>query len=152
MKQFVKHVTNNVFDRCKYWSSCDLSVTETFERLVKWFLLLVEIYPAFLWSTWFWRYCLLMQLIYSHPCNAIATGHPCVLLILLTKYHKKYHKKLYKTINKSPLLEEKRYKYSDLSFYLYPSIVEEISNSSYLEFLQSNFSHKRFNPHALFHI
>ncbi|MEA3450952.1 MAG: serine hydrolase [Bacteroidota bacterium] len=66
--------------------------------------------------------------------------------------NKKYVKQIYREIKKSELLEEKKYKYSDLSFYIYPEIVEKISNQSFDFFLNENFYSKLgantliFNP------
>lgn len=52
----------------------------------------------------------------------------------------KYKKQIFKQIKKSQLLNDKKYKYSDLSFYLYPKIVEKYSgNLTFEEFLNENF-------------
>ena len=56
--------------------------------------------------------------------------------------HKKYYKKVFKIIEKSPLTKEKKYKYSDLSFYLYPTIIENITNQDYETYLKENFYYK----------
>lgn len=65
----------------------------------------------------------------------------------------KYKKEVFKEIKKSELLEKKEYKYSDLSFYLYPEIVEKYSKGlTFEEFLNKNFYKKLgantlcFNP------
>lgn len=65
---------------------------------------------------------------------------------------KKYRKHIYKAIKKSPLLEEKKYKYSDLSFYFYPQIVENLVKVDFETYLDDNFYSKLganslcFNP------
>lgn len=65
---------------------------------------------------------------------------------------RKYYKHIFKQIKKSALLPEKKYKYSDLSFYLYPQIIEKLTNKSFEECLKSNFYEKLgsttmcFNP------
>ncbi len=46
---------------------------------------------------------------------------------------------IYSMINKSPLENEKKYLYSDLSFYLYPKIVESLTSREYTGFLRSEF-------------
>lgn len=52
----------------------------------------------------------------------------------------KYKKQIFKQIKKSQLLNDKKYKYSDLSFYLYPKIVEKYSgNLNFEDFLNENF-------------
>ncbi len=53
--------------------------------------------------------------------------------------HKRYPKMIYKKIAKSPLLEKKEYKYSDLSFYIYPKIIEKLSGQNWEDFLQNTF-------------
>ncbi len=49
-----------------------------------------------------------------------------------------FQKRIYKVIKSSPL-GEKKYLYSDLSFYLYPEIVEKLSGHRYEDFLLANF-------------
>ncbi|MEM6697547.1 MAG: serine hydrolase [Bacteroidota bacterium] len=56
--------------------------------------------------------------------------------------HHKYKKKMYKAIKKSKLLEEKKYTYSGLLFYLLPQIVENITGEDYETYLQRNFYDK----------
>jgi beta-glucosidase-like glycosyl hydrolase/CubicO group peptidase (beta-lactamase class C family) len=53
--------------------------------------------------------------------------------------HRNYQKKIYRAIKKSPLEEEKEYKYSGLVFYLLPEIVERLSGEDYLAYLDENF-------------
>lgn len=53
--------------------------------------------------------------------------------------HRKFYKKVYKKIKKSPLKDEKKYVYSDLSFYLYPKIIEKITKQNYETYLNQNF-------------
>jgi CubicO group peptidase (beta-lactamase class C family) len=50
--------------------------------------------------------------------------------------HRKYNKRLYKEIKKSPLNPKPGYVYSDLSFYLYPLIVERITGRKFEEYLR----------------
>ncbi|MCZ6900519.1 MAG: serine hydrolase, partial [Bacteroidetes bacterium] len=52
-----------------------------------------------------------------------------------------YRKKIFRAIKKSPVLKEKKYLYSGLSFYLYPTIIEKITGSDYQEYLKENFYH-----------
>lgn len=52
--------------------------------------------------------------------------------------HKNYRAIIYKQIRKSPLREEPGYKYSGLSFYLYPDIIETITNQNFETYLKTN--------------
>ena len=58
--------------------------------------------------------------------------------------HDNYKKKIYKQIRKSEVDDEyhPEYKYSGLSFYLQPEIVENISGMNFQEYLSSNFYNK----------
>ncbi len=49
-----------------------------------------------------------------------------------------YRNIIYKQIRKSPLRKEAGYKYSGLSFYLYPDIIEKITEQDYETYLKSN--------------
>ena len=53
--------------------------------------------------------------------------------------NRNYRKKIYKAIRKSPVKEHPDYLYSDLSFYIYPILVEELSGKPFLEYLDENF-------------
>jgi beta-N-acetylhexosaminidase len=53
--------------------------------------------------------------------------------------YRNYSKKIYKTIKKTKLKDKKEYLYSDLSFLLYPKIIEIIANENYEDFIQNNF-------------
>ena len=53
--------------------------------------------------------------------------------------HRNYYKKLFKQIKKSPLNEKPGYVYSDLSFYLYPKIVERITGKKFEDYLKETF-------------
>lgn len=53
--------------------------------------------------------------------------------------HKNYPDKIVNEIRKSPLLEKKEYKYSDLFFILAPRIVENITGEDFESFLQKNY-------------
>ncbi len=52
--------------------------------------------------------------------------------------HTNYKDIIYKQIRKSPLRKEAGYTYSGLSFYLYPGIIEKITNQDYEIYLKSN--------------
>ncbi len=65
--------------------------------------------------------------------------------------NKKYKRKIYKLIKKSPLLEEKKYKYSGLSFFLYPELIKRLTGIDYETYLAENFykplgTNLTFNP------
>jgi CubicO group peptidase (beta-lactamase class C family) len=53
--------------------------------------------------------------------------------------HRHYTKKIYKQIRNSPLNEKAGYVYSDLSFYLYPVIVQRLTGMNFEEYLKENF-------------
>ena len=53
--------------------------------------------------------------------------------------HRNYHKKMYRAICKTSLNPEEGYVYSDLSFMLYPLIIEEISGQGYAQYLEEHF-------------
>nr|MDQ3394457.1 serine hydrolase [Bacteroidota bacterium] len=50
--------------------------------------------------------------------------------------NRNYYKKIYKEIKKSPLNASKSYVYSDLSFYLYPLIVQRITGKNFEAYLK----------------
>lgn len=52
--------------------------------------------------------------------------------------HKDYKKKIYKQIRKSEL-GEKKYKYSGLTFYLFPDIIEAITGENFTDYIYNNF-------------
>ena len=52
--------------------------------------------------------------------------------------HKNYQKKMYKAIKKSGM-DEKKYRYSGLSFYLYPQIIKDITGVEYETYSKKNF-------------
>ncbi|MCM4169056.1 Beta-hexosaminidase [Arenibacter antarcticus] len=56
--------------------------------------------------------------------------------------HRNYRKKVFKAIKKSPLLEKKEYKYSGLLFMLLPTIIEEITQENFVEYVDQNFYDK----------
>ena len=56
--------------------------------------------------------------------------------------HRKYAAKIYKQILESPLNEEKKYVYSDLSFILAPKVIESITGEEFTTYLDNNI----FNP------
>ncbi len=53
--------------------------------------------------------------------------------------HRKYRKKIFKAIKETPLNKEPGYKYSGLAFYLFPTIVENITGDEFEHYLKSNF-------------
>ena len=52
---------------------------------------------------------------------------------------KNYKKKIYKGIRSQPLNAERAYVYSDLSFILYPQVVERLANQPLEDYLKDNF-------------
>jgi len=52
--------------------------------------------------------------------------------------HRKYKEKVFKQIRKSPLNEKEGYVYSDLSFYLYPKLVKEITGVDFEKYLKDS--------------
>ncbi len=53
--------------------------------------------------------------------------------------NEKYCQKIYKKIDKSPILAEKKYVYSDLSYYLYPALVQRQTGKPFETFLKETF-------------
>ena len=53
--------------------------------------------------------------------------------------HRNFKKKMLKTIKKSPLLEKKEYKYSDLPFIIFPTVIEKITDMDFIDYLNRNF-------------
>ncbi len=53
--------------------------------------------------------------------------------------NRNYHKKIDKAIRKSPVDKNQGYVYSDLSFYLYPRLVEALSGQDFLSYLDKHF-------------
>ncbi|MFK7813733.1 MAG: serine hydrolase domain-containing protein [Maribacter sp.] len=51
----------------------------------------------------------------------------------------RFKKKVYREISKSKVSEEKKYKYSGLTFLLYPQIVENLTGVPYSNYLRANF-------------
>lgn len=66
--------------------------------------------------------------------------------------NRKYYKTMYKDIKKSPLLEKKKYVYSDLSFILAPAIISRLTHADFESYIKSSFykplgaSTLTFNP------
>ncbi|SHJ41883.1 beta-glucosidase [Arenibacter nanhaiticus] len=56
--------------------------------------------------------------------------------------HRKYQKKIFKAIKKSPLLEKKEYKYSGLLFMLLPTIIQEITDENFVDYVNQHFYDK----------
>lgn len=69
---------------------------------------------------------------------------------------KNYKTCIFKRINKLPLLPERKYKYSDLSFYIFPEILSKTYQKDYETVLYSNFYKKLgaermcYNPQRFF--
>jgi CubicO group peptidase (beta-lactamase class C family) len=63
---------------------------------------------------------------------------------------------MFDEIKKSPLLDKKKYVYSGLSHYLYPTIIENITNTDYETYLKDQFYHPlgaytiTYNPYKYF--
>lgn len=53
--------------------------------------------------------------------------------------NRNYHKKIYRSIRRSPISENPRYVYSDLSFYLYPRLVEQLGGKPFEQYLEEEF-------------
>lgn len=53
--------------------------------------------------------------------------------------HRNYRKKIFKAIKASPLEIEAKYKYSGLIFYLFPTMIENITGSKFEDYLYQNF-------------
>ena len=52
--------------------------------------------------------------------------------------HRKYKKRIYKAICKSPVSNDKTYKYSGLAFYLFPKIISDLTHSDFETYLKKN--------------
>jgi beta-N-acetylhexosaminidase len=52
--------------------------------------------------------------------------------------HRKYRKTIFETIRDSPVSDKKDYVYSDLSFILYPQIVEKMTHQPFEDYLKQN--------------
>ncbi|MBD8487911.1 serine hydrolase [Echinicola sp. CAU 1574] len=70
--------------------------------------------------------------------------------------HRNYADKIYKEIMKSPVSDEKKYVYSDLSFILAPKVVEAITGQDFVSYLKENIydhlgaSTLTFNPYKYY--
>lgn len=70
--------------------------------------------------------------------------------------NRNYHKRLFKAIRKSPVDKEQGYVYSDLSFYTYPLLVQELTGQSFTSYVNENFysplgaNTLGFNPYLRF--
>lgn len=53
--------------------------------------------------------------------------------------HRRFKNKVFREISKSKVSEEKKYKYSGLTFLLYPQLIENITGVEYAEYLRTNF-------------
>ena len=51
----------------------------------------------------------------------------------------RFKRKIYRQISRSKVSEEKKYKYSGLTFLLYPKIVEDITGTEYSKYLRTHF-------------
>jgi beta-glucosidase-like glycosyl hydrolase/CubicO group peptidase (beta-lactamase class C family) len=70
--------------------------------------------------------------------------------------NRNYYKKIYKQIRKSPLNEKPGYVYSDLSYYLYPQLVQQLTGKDFETYLKDTFYHPigaynlTYNPYMHF--
>lgn len=70
--------------------------------------------------------------------------------------NRNYKKKVFKAIKKSPVSDVKKYKYSGLVFYMLPTIVEEITSTNFVDYINANFYDKlgattlTYNPEQKF--
>ena len=53
--------------------------------------------------------------------------------------NKRFVGKVYRTIKRSKVSDEKKYKYSGLSFLIYPKLIEQLTNTPYRNYLQQEF-------------
>ncbi len=53
--------------------------------------------------------------------------------------NKRFVRKMYRKINRSPVSDIKKYKYSGLSFLLFPKIIENLTGVAYEKYVQDNF-------------
>ncbi len=53
--------------------------------------------------------------------------------------HKRFENKMHRIINRSKVSETKTYKYSGLSFLIFPKLIEQLTGVSYETYLQENF-------------
>ena len=52
-----------------------------------------------------------------------------------------FNKKMYREINRSEVSPEKKYRYSGLTFLIYPELISQISGTDYPKYLENNFYH-----------
>lgn len=50
-----------------------------------------------------------------------------------------FNRKMYRMINRSKVSEEKKYKYSGLTFLIFPQLIEQLTGQSYEDYLMKNF-------------
>lgn len=60
----------------------------------------------------------------------------------------RFNRKIYRIINRSKVSEDKTYRYSGLTFLLFPQLIEDITGVPYEEYLQENF-YKPIDAHTL---
>lgn len=78
----------------------------------------------------------------SYRWNTIKKDSSARFPIKLTEdmwLHRNYKSKIYREIRRSPLLEERKYVYSGLAFYLLPEIVEKLSEENFTTYLNEQF-------------
>lgn len=121
---------------------------------------LKDLYPRFWWSNkrnltprrmlthsaglkaWipFWRNTLRKNGHFKRKTFARDSSEKYPLKVVDSLYlHKNYRKKIYRAIRKSPVTDKGAYVYSDLSYYLYPEIVEERTGIPFESFLKNTF-------------
>ncbi|WP_405384997.1 serine hydrolase domain-containing protein [Maribacter sp. LLG6340-A2] len=51
----------------------------------------------------------------------------------------RFHRKMYRMINRSEVSEEKKYKYSGLSFLIFPELITQLTGTPYAEYMEQEF-------------
>lgn len=81
----------------------------------------------------------------SYKKNSLSTDSSATFSVRAAQnlyVHNNYRKKIYTTILRSDIQPNQEYKYSDLSFYLYPKIIENLTNQNYSDYLNRHFYQK----------
>lgn len=71
----------------------------------------------------------------------VKTKHFSVPITQRLFAHKSYKRQIFRQIKDSRLLPQKKYKYSGLSFFLYPSMIEKMTRQNYETYLNHHFYH-----------
>ena len=51
----------------------------------------------------------------------------------------RFNRKMYRIVNRSKVSEEKKYRYSGLTFLIFPKLIEQLTKASYEDYLEKNF-------------